>query len=133
MWNMQSGMRRTFKLPACPAEVAGRVHSANANTITGKAGRERSVVGLATDALNQWLVACTLDGTLNFYDFRTAVCEPTLVLPSTATGVVLQREGGLLAVVCDDLVVRVVDLETRKVVREMGVLTGFELVCDELA
>ncbi|KAF5338359.1 hypothetical protein D9611_012520 [Ephemerocybe angulata] len=93
-------------------------------------GRERSVVGLATDALNQWLVACTLDGTLNFYDFRTAVCEPTLVLPSTATGVVLQREGGLLAVVCDDLVVRVVDLETRKVVREMGVLTGFELLID---
>ncbi|KAF6761650.1 quinon protein alcohol dehydrogenase-like superfamily [Ephemerocybe angulata] len=111
MWNMQSGMRRTFKLPACPAEVAGR----------------RSVVGLATDALNQWLVACTLDGTLNFYDFRTAVCEPTLVLPSTATGVVLQRESGLLAVVCDDLVVRVVDLETRKVVREMGGFRGIFL------
>ncbi|KAF6763843.1 Utp21 specific WD40 associated putative domain-containing protein [Ephemerocybe angulata] len=126
MWNMQSGMRRrTFKLPACPAEVAGRVHSANAGA-GGKASgaRERSVVGLATDTLNQWLVACTLDGTLNFYDFRTAVCEATLVLPSTATGVVLQRESGLLAVVCDDLVVRVVDLETRKVVREMGGFRG---------
>lgn len=34
----------------------------------------------------------------------------------------LQRNSGLLALTCDDLVVRLVDIETRKVVREF---TGF--------
>jgi len=121
MWNMQSGIRRrTFRLPAAPPEVTNRVHN---STVGGKA-KERSVTGLATDPLNRWLVACTLDGTVNFFDFRTAEVEATLILPSTAVSMVLQRDSGLIAVVCDDLVVRVVDLETRKVVREMGGFRG---------
>ena len=34
--------------------------------------------------------------------------------------ITLQRDSNLLAVICDDLVVRVVDIETRRVVRELG-------------
>ncbi len=45
-----------------------------------------------------------------------------MVLPSTAVSILLQRDTGLLAVICDDMVVRLIDIETRRVVRE---LSGF--------
>lgn len=33
---------------------------------------------------------------------------------------ILHRNSGLLAVVCDDVAVRVVDIETRRIVRELS-------------
>jgi len=68
---------------------------------------------------------------LQFFDFQTTKLEHTVVLPSTAVSITLHRDSRLLAVVCDDMVVRVVDIETRRVVRE---LTGFhgrilDIVC----
>ncbi|TEB25911.1 Utp21-domain-containing protein [Coprinellus micaceus] len=119
MWNMQSGIRRrVFKIGNAPEEVSGRVHSSNA----GK--KERSVTGIVSDSLNQWVVVSTLDGTVNFFDFRTAELEHTLVLPTTATAMILQRDSGLIAVMCDDLVIRIIDLETRRIVRELGGFRG---------
>lgn len=45
-------------------------------------------------------------------------------MPSTITQINLNRDSGLLAVVCDDLVVRLVDIETRRIVREMAGFRG---------
>lgn len=66
-----------------------------------------------------------------FFDFHTAKLDCTLILPSAAVSITLHRDSGLLAVICDDLVVRVVDIETRKVVRELGGFRGrvLDLVC----
>jgi hypothetical protein len=36
----------------------------------------------------------------------------------------LQRDNGLLAITCDDLVVRLLDIETRRIVREFGGFGG---------
>jgi hypothetical protein len=36
----------------------------------------------------------------------------------------LHRDSGLIAIVCDDMVVRVLDIETRKIVREMSGFRG---------
>lgn len=46
-------------------------------------------------------------------------------MPSSAgvTSILLQRDNGLLAVTCDDLVLRIVDIETARIVRE---LSGFK-------
>ena len=55
-----------------------------------------------------------------FFDFHTAELKHTLVLPSSAVSITLHRDSGLLAVICDDLVVRIVDIETRRIVRELG-------------
>ncbi|KAF9265570.1 Utp21-domain-containing protein [Marasmius fiardii PR-910] len=108
MWNMQSGIcRRTFEIGPPPPKANMKA-------------RERSVTGLASDALNRVVIASTLDGTVTFFDFHTAKLEYTLVLPSAAVSIVLHRDSGLLAVVCDDMVVRIVDIETRKIVRELG-------------
>jgi U3 small nucleolar RNA-associated protein 21 len=47
-----------------------------------------------------------------------------MTMPSTITQINLNRDSGLLAVVCDDLVVRLVDIETRRIVREMAGFRG---------
>ncbi|THG98692.1 hypothetical protein EW026_g3542 [Hermanssonia centrifuga] len=118
MYNMQSGIKRkSFNVGPAPAVVLDRLGA------TGDAkGKERSVTGLATDALNRTVVASTLDGTINFFDFHTAQLEHALALPSSAVSITLHRDSGLLAVICDDLVVRIIDIETHRVVRE---LSGF--------
>ncbi|KAJ7343314.1 Utp21 specific WD40 associated putative domain-containing protein [Mycena albidolilacea] len=114
MWNLQSGIKRkTFDVGPCPPDVASRFQ-------TGKKKEGRSVTGLASDSLNTTVIASTLDGTINFFDFHTTKLEHTLTLPSTAVSILLHRDSGLLAVICDDMVVRVVDVETRRVVRELG-------------
>ncbi|KAG1877929.1 Utp21 specific WD40 associated putative domain-containing protein [Suillus subalutaceus] len=59
---------------------------------------ERGITGLASDALNR----------------------AVMVLPTPASSIMLQRDSGLLAVVCDDMVVRIIDIETRRIVRELA-------------
>ncbi|KAL7283597.1 hypothetical protein ACG7TL_003032 [Trametes sanguinea] len=121
MYNMQSGiLRRTFDVGPCPPNVPSRFRPA----ANGKKKEERCITGLASDALDRVLVASTLDGTINFFDFHTAALEHTLVLPSAAVSITLHRDSGLLAVICDDLVVRIVDIETRRIVRELGGFRG---------
>ncbi|CEL51962.1 hypothetical protein RSOLAG1IB_00499 [Rhizoctonia solani AG-1 IB] len=96
-YNMQSGLkRRTYTI-----------------------GKGQTVTGIATDALNTVLVASTLAGSIHFFDFHTTVKIDQLDLPSTAVSIELQRDSGLLAIICDDLVVRIADIETRKIVREL--------------
>ena len=53
------------------------------------------------------------------------------MLPSAATSILLHRDSGLLAVICDDLVVRIVDVETRRIVRELKGFRGrvLDVVC----
>lgn len=139
MYNMQSGiLRRTFNVGPCPANVASRFRPTGT-----KRKDERCITGLASDALDRIVVASTLDGTVNvclfpssailgsnekscdqFFDFHTAELEHTLVLPSAAVSITLHRDSGLLAVICDDLIVRIVDIETRRVVRELGGFRG---------
>ncbi|KAI0748597.1 Utp21-domain-containing protein [Daedaleopsis nitida] len=120
MYNMQSGiLRRTFDVGPCPPSVTSRFRP------TGNKKKEgRCITGLASDALDRIVVASTLDGTVNFFDFHTAALEHTIVLPSTAVSITLHRDSGLLAVICDDLVVRLVDIETRRIVRELGGFGG---------
>ncbi|KAI0320117.1 Utp21-domain-containing protein [Amylostereum chailletii] len=119
LWNMQSGIhRKTFDLGPCPPDVASRFQP------SGKKNQERSVSGLATDALNRMVIASTLDGTINFFDFHTTKLDHFMVLPTSIVSITLQRDSGLLAVVCDDLTVRLVDIETRRVVREFSGFTG---------
>lgn len=139
MWNMQSGIRRrTFDV--------GRLDSVTSGDLSSRAkgkgkSTDRPVTGIAVDPLNRILVAATLDGTINvsvhllfrvtwgsifgpkFFNFHTTKLESVLRLPSSAVSLQLQPDSGLLAVICDDMTVRLVDLETRRLVREY---TGFK-------
>ena len=47
-----------------------------------------------------------------------------LIISAAVVTIALQRDSGLLAVTCDDLVVRLVDIETHRIVREFGGFSG---------
>ncbi|KAJ2804265.1 rRNA-processing protein utp21 [Coemansia helicoidea] len=94
MVNMQSGLsRRTF------------------------AGHAKAVTGIQTDACNLRVYSSSLDGTLRAWDFATGAQAGCVELPSTPSRMAMHVEGGLLACVCDDATVRVVDAESLRVVR----------------
>ncbi|KAF9246284.1 Utp21 specific WD40 associated putative domain-containing protein [Melanogaster broomeanus] len=115
VWNMQSGLKRkTFRVGSCPQAVIDRLEAASKPK-----ANERCISGLATDPLNRLVIASTLDGTINFFDFHTATLDYTLVLPASTTSITLHRNSGLLAAVCDDMTIRIIDIETRRIVREL--------------
>lgn len=137
-WNLQSGQeRKSFEVKGVAAPSKGKKTKVVKGRKTGSA-----ITGMCTDALNNVLVASTLDGSLNvstvncssghqsrahsyrrvlqFFDFHTTTLEHTMKLPANITFMDLHRDSGLLAVVCDDLIVRVLDIETRRIVRELS-------------
>jgi U3 small nucleolar RNA-associated protein 21 len=66
MWNVQSGIRRkTFDVGPVPNEADWRWK---------EKARGRGISGLVTDSLNKWLVAGTVDGTLNVSRIQ---CSPS--------------------------------------------------------
>ncbi|EJU00815.1 Utp21-domain-containing protein [Dacryopinax primogenitus] len=114
MWNLQSGiLRKSFDLTK---PVKGEKKKKAKES-------EKIVTGIVTDALNRMVVVSTLAGTLHFFDFYTTEPQAVVTLPSAAVSVVLHRGNNMLAVNCEDLVVRILDIETRRTVRE---LRGFK-------
>lgn len=69
-----------------------------------------------------------------FFDFHTAKLEQTMILPSPAVSILLHRDSGLLAVICDDMVVRVIDIDLSRIVRELGGFQGriLDIVCSTI-
>ncbi|KAG0284216.1 hypothetical protein BGZ96_011385 [Linnemannia gamsii] len=97
MYNMQSGLfRRSYEVD----------------------GHKKSVTGLQSDRLNRTLISGSLDGLLKMWDIKTGKCEHTMEMPSPITHLLLFTENNHLAVICDDLCIRIVDVENRRVVRE---------------
>lgn len=109
-FNLESGkLRRTFYMngPPKPKSKKAPVPS------------RRSISGIALDSLNRLVIASTLDGSLYFFDFHTTALLHTVPTATGITRIQLQRDSGLLALVHDDGNIRIVDIETRKVVREL--------------
>lgn len=129
MWNMQSGKeRKSFALsgPAPGDSKPKIIQQSKPKKAVVKTIKKSidAVVGLATDALNTTVIAGTLEGKLYFFDFHTTQLLHTVQLDSSITAIDLNRDSGLLAVICDDLVVRLIDIETRRVVRELRGFRG---------
>ncbi|BFZ63815.1 rRNA-processing protein utp21 [Saitoella coloradoensis] len=96
MYNLQSGIwRRKFE------------------------GASKAVTGVVSDGLNKHVITTSLDGKVRFYNFNSGVLETELDMGSAVTSTELQRSSDLLALACDDLSLRIIDIETRKVVREL--------------
>ncbi|CAO3687020.1 unnamed protein product [Rhizopus stolonifer] len=98
MYNMQSGLyRKTFQ---------------------GTDGHKKAIIGLATDNINKSLITASVDKTIKIWDIKTLKVMQTIDLGSPASSIRYHLDNNLLAVVCDDLGIRVIDLETKKVIRE---------------
>ncbi|KAI8379183.1 Utp21 specific WD40 associated putative domain-containing protein [Radiomyces spectabilis] len=98
MYNMQSGLHR--------------------KTFGGPDGHKKAISGLASDYTNRYLVSASIDRTIKIWDFKSAKVLHTIEMESPIASIQYHRDNDLVAVVCDDLGIRVVDIETQKIVRE---------------
>ncbi|KAL5596124.1 hypothetical protein FOVSG1_009813 [Fusarium oxysporum f. sp. vasinfectum] len=85
---------------------------------TGK--HTKRITGLVVDSMNKNVVSCSLDGKIKFWDFLTGnLLEQIDWAPMTfPTGCRYHPASNLLAFSCDDLSIRVVDMETKRTIRE---------------
>ena len=134
MYNLQSGVhRQRFPSKLTPAQARQlRMQQlrqtddvVHFQTETGKfppgTGRHtKAVTGLVVDSMNKMVISCSLDGRIKFWDFLTGnLLEQIDWAPMTAPISCRYHAGSnLLAFACDDMSVRVVDMETKKTIRE---------------
>ncbi|KAF3401863.1 hypothetical protein F1880_009713 [Penicillium rolfsii] len=122
MFNMQSGLhRQSFPprpLKARNPKIQPVDHSASKHT--------KAVTGLMVDNLNRTVISCGLDGKVKFWDLLKGTLIDQLDWHPMAaiTGLRYSKTSELVAFSCDDLSIRVVDLETRKLVREFWGCVG---------
>ncbi|KAI8786613.1 WD repeat-containing protein 36 isoform X1 [Biomphalaria glabrata] len=79
-----------------------------------------TVRGVSVDALNQKVITAGADGTLSFWKFKTKELLGTLKLNAFLSQIVLHRDSSMLAVALDDFTISLVDIDTRRVVRQFS-------------
>ena len=140
MFNLQSGIhRQQFPSKVTPAQArqlkmqqlkqADDVENLNtrvAGAFTPGTGRHtKAITGIIVDSTNKLVVSCSLDGKVKFWDFLTGnLLDQIDWAPMAAiTGCRYHAANDLLAFSCDDHSIRVVDMETKRTIREF---LGFE-------
>lgn len=135
MYNLQSGVyRQRFPSKLTPAQarqlrlqqlrqVDDVVHfqaESGKKFPAGTGKHTKAVTGIVVDAMNKTVVSCSLDGKIKFWDFLTgSLLEQIDWAPMTLpTSCRYHATSNLLAFACDDMSVRVVDMETKKTIRE---------------
>jgi U3 small nucleolar RNA-associated protein 21 len=84
------------------------------------------------DSLNKTIVSCSLDGRVKFWDFSNGNLVDELDWhPMVAvTGLQYHASSDLIAFACDDMSIRIVDIETKKTIRELwGCKNGINDFC----
>ncbi|CAG8566492.1 3528_t:CDS:10 [Paraglomus brasilianum] len=98
LYNMQSGLHR--------------------KSFAGTDRHTKAVTGIGSDSLNRIIISSSLDGTVKLWDFHTSKVLHTINVDSPIIILQFRVESELLAIVSDDMCIRVIDIETRKIVRE---------------
>ncbi|KAI4213201.1 MAG: hypothetical protein LQ351_004147 [Letrouitia transgressa] len=131
MFNLQSGIhRQRFPSTLTPAQakklqatrIQGKSLTNGANKFAlGEGQHKKAVTGLMVDSLNRKLFSCSLDGKIKLWDFRTGSLDDEIDWSGIGaiTAAQYYRHSDLIAFSCDDLAIRVIDTETKKVVREL--------------
>lgn len=135
MFNLQSGNhRQRFPSPLTRAEAKRAevekdkavVPSNDLNIprkwAKGYGRHTNSITGIHVDNLNRIVTSSSLDGKIKFWDFMTGQLLHELNWNSQCTILKMKchRPTGLIALSCSDSCLRIIDLETRKVVRELS-------------
>jgi U3 small nucleolar RNA-associated protein 21 len=106
-YNMQSGMHRGSYRHGGPTCVTGR----------GATAHQGAVTGIASDACNRLVVTTGLDGWVRMWDFKTRELMGEVKAGSAIAKIAHHPGSGLLAAACDDLTIRMYDVEARRLVR----------------
>ncbi|PYI01276.1 snoRNA binding protein [Aspergillus sclerotiicarbonarius CBS 121057] len=126
MFNMQSGLyRQSFPATSFKGNLKGRSNVLHASE-NHDVKHTKAVTGLMIDGLNRTIVSCGLDGKVKFWDLVSGLLVDQLDwYPMTSiNGLRSSRTNELVAFSCDDLSIRVVDVETKKVIREFWGCVG---------
>ncbi|GAB1316696.1 rRNA-processing protein utp21 [Madurella fahalii] len=134
MFNLQSGRhRQRFPSRLTPAQlrqlkmqqlkVLDKVNQLQAPSKTFAPGSGRhteAVTGIVVDSLNKTVISCSLDGKVKFWDFVTGnLVDEIDWAPMTKITACRYHPGNdLMAFACDDHSIRVVDIETKRTIRE---------------
>ncbi|KAI9836041.1 MAG: hypothetical protein M1819_001652 [Sarea resinae] len=139
MFNLQSGQhRQRFPARLTPAQAKRlKLQQGNPGDLSkvqkekqkfgpGQGKHTRAVTGVMVDGLNRTVISCSLDGRVKFWDFTTGMLQDEIDWHpmSAITGSRYHRSSDLIALSCDDLSIRVVDIETKKLVRELWGCSG---------
>jgi len=128
MFNLQSGIHRQ-RYPPRPSPSKMKLLKSQASpsdqSFDMPHGHRDAITGVVVDNLNQTMVSSSLDGSIIFWKFSSGRILHRMSYEETAaTGIRYNPVSGLLALACDDLCIRVVDIETRKTVRELWGCAG---------
>ncbi|CAK1360539.1 unnamed protein product [Cercospora beticola] len=133
MFNMQSGIhRQRFPARLTPMQAKQlRLDVERNNLILEDDGKKKfyrgqgkhaaAVVGLAVDSLNKTVVSAGADGKIKFWSFSNGLLTGQLDW-SSSTGILdmrFHRASDLAAFTCTDGCIRVIDIKTQKLVREL--------------
>lgn len=135
MFNLQSGIhRQRYPSRLTPAQARQlKLHQlkqadavqqlqarSNFSFPPGTGKHTKAVTGIVVDSMNKLVVTCSLDGTVKFWEFLTGnLLEQIDWAPMTkVTGCRYHAANDLIAFSCDDNSIRVVDIETKKTIRE---------------
>ncbi|KAI1627334.1 Utp21 specific WD40 associated putative domain-containing protein [Exophiala viscosa] len=127
MFNLQSGVHRQRYPPRITPSQAKqlKLQEAQEQRVNIPLGHRDAITGIVVDNLNQTMVSTSLDGTIIFWNFSTGkTIERRKDLEAVVTSIRYNPVSGLLALSCDDLCIRILDIETRKIVRELWGCVG---------
>ena len=108
-YNIQSGIHRgAYPDP----KLVGKREAANTR-------HSAAVTGLVVDAVNCYAISGSLDGTIKFWNFGDGSLFKEVSIGSPVTQLSIAKESSLLAVVTDDFVIHVFDIDTQVCVRRL--------------
>ena len=127
MFNLQSGVHRQRfppKLKAGQAKQLKLGQMSQDQLARLQKGHNDAITGIVVDNMNQSVVSTSLDGQIIFWQFITGQIQHRLKLDGAPVTVRYNPVSGLISIACDDLCIRVVDIETRRIVRELWGCVG---------
>ncbi|KAL1311321.1 hypothetical protein AAFC00_001499 [Neodothiora populina] len=136
MFNLQSGNhRQRYPARLTPAqarqlkidllkadeEIAPSANVTKARFYRGQGKHTAAITGLAVDNLNRTVISCGADGKIKFWDFHTGRLSHEIDWSGAVqiTGMRLNRGSELAAFACHDGCIRVIDITTYKLIREL--------------
>lgn len=128
MFNLQSGAHRQRyppRLTPAQAKQAKLQQNLSEQTTSIPRGHKDAITGIMVDNLNRTMVTTSLDGSIIFWDFSTGkILDKKHFDSALPTALRYNPVSGLLAFSCDDLCIRIIDIETRRTVRELWGCVG---------
>ncbi|KAF1836178.1 Utp21-domain-containing protein [Decorospora gaudefroyi] len=135
MYNLQSGrFRRKFPVKLTPTEAKkyklerlqaedalDLAHDSLRRFAKGEGKHKGAVTGLAVDGLNRTLISCSDDGKVKFWEFGTGILlhEIDWYPMTKILDLRYHSNSDLIALSCDDGSIRVLDITTKKLIREL--------------